>query len=211
MTAKSALLTVLLSIIGFAVLGICGSLLVNSLLPDYYRSAFRLDANSSIPPAALGMQLGALQGAGLGVVFALGMLALAAMKSPRQSPSVPTSETTVAPVTGKRHWGLLWFLTTGCLIFVCSSLTLFVGMIIGELQYTQRLTAQKLEVLDQLIAENSYPDLESDYSSAAQVYLVGSVKTRADYQSLKQQLVITFGTAEAKNMIRLVDVQQADQ
>ena len=83
------------------------------------------------------------------------------------------------------------------------------GALIEELRSTQRQTTENIERLESLLASGNYPDLKTDYSSAAQVYLVGTVPNKSTRQKLLEQVVSTFGTQEAEMMIRYVEVNTA--
>lgn len=209
MTAKNAFLTVLLSIVGCAFLGGLGSLLVHFALPNYYATVFRLKEPSTLDPFVLGINLGLSQGAAVGIVFALGVLALAAyreshtQKKEDLNQHIQTSSTT-------RSWKgiLLWISATLVLVVIFSTITFVLGAIIAEQQNYQRQTLEKLEKLDIILETSTYPDLETDFSSAAQVYLTGTVPNKETHSVLFQQLVQVFGTEEAEKIIRLVDVKE---
>lgn len=213
MTAKHAFLTVLISIVLFALLGALGSQLLHVVFPDYYRVVFHIPESSLVSPARVGMQLGITQGAGLGVFLALGILGIAAWQSRPQIS--PDSETTAPAHPGVRQglWRskLIWVLVTLVLVVLCSTVTFVAGGIMAQQQLYLRMRAEKQEILTRILSENDYPDLKSEFSSAAQVYLTGTVANEEQWEHLHQQLVQACGTEEAEKMIRLVEVNQASQ
>lgn len=208
MTAKNAFLTVLLSIVGCALLGGLGSLLVHFALPNYYATVFRLQETSTLDPFVLGINLGLSQGATVGIVFALGVLALAAYReshTQKKDLNQPIQTSSTA-----RSWKgiLLWISATLVLVVIFGTITFVLGAIIAEQQNYQSQTLEKLEKLDTILEAGMYPDLETDFSSAAQVYLTGTVPNKETHSALFQQLVQIFGTQEAEKIIRLVDVKE---
>jgi hypothetical protein len=56
------------------------------------------------------------------------------------------------------------------------------------------------------LKSKEFNGIEADYSSAAQVYLSGTIKDSAARDALHKQLVLSFGTEEADEMIWRVDV-----
>ncbi|QDT28412.1 hypothetical protein Enr10x_37540 [Gimesia panareensis] len=210
MTAKHAFLTVLISIVIFALLGAVGSQLVHVLFPNYYRAVFRIPESSLSSPAQVGMQLGITQGAGLGVFLALGILGITAWQARAQtSPNIETAATTARQ--GFWHGKLIWALVTLMLVVFCSAVTFVAGGIMAQQQLYLRMRAEKQEILAQVLSENDYPGLKSEFSSAAQVYLTGTVVNEEQWEHLRQQLVQACGTDEADKMIRLVEIKQGSQ
>ncbi|QDU10419.1 hypothetical protein [Gimesia aquarii] len=209
MTAKNAFLTVLLSIVGCAFLGGLGSLIVDSALPNYYATVFRPKESATIDPLILGIHLGLSQGATVGIMFALGVLALAAYReSHSQDQEDMNQPIQTSPTTRSWKGILLWISTTIMLVLFFCTITFVLGAIIAEQQNYQRQTLEKLEKLDTILETRMYPDLETDFSSAAQVYLTGTVPNQETHSALFQQLVQIFGTEEAEKIIRLVDVKE---
>lgn len=67
-------------------------------------------------------------------------------------------------------------------------------------------TERKLDRLATILQSDDFDGVGADYSSAAQVYLTGTIKDNAARDALHEKLVVTFGTEEATEMIWRVDV-----
>ncbi len=84
--------------------------------------------------------------------------------------------------------------------------TFILGGVIGQQQLYQTWTERKLEGLATILRSADFEGVEAGFSSAAQVYLTGTVTDNAVRKKLHEQLVVTFGTEEADEMIWRVDV-----
>ncbi len=83
------------------------------------------------------------------------------------------------------------------------------GAIIGQLQLYQSLTDQKLMRIRPVLAEPRFAGVAADYSSAAQVYLTGTVGSEEALKDLEGRMRFLFGDEEARFMLATVDVSQA--
>lgn len=211
MTAKESFWTVLLSCITFAILGGLAGLMISILYPNYYDSVFYAGRSARIDPFIGGMRLGMTQGTGVGLLIALVVLAWAALRDQNQ----PTVESTPAQnqsdSPSRRSWIpiVCWISATLILTAVGSVIAFVTGAITEELRSTHRLTTEKLEKLETLLSAGNYPDLKTDYSSAAQVYLIGTVPDESTSQKLKEQVMTIFGTEEAEMMVQFVEIREA--
>ncbi|MEQ8636660.1 hypothetical protein [Gimesia maris] len=211
MTAKESFWTVLLSCVTFAILGGLASLWISIIFPNYYDSVFFSGRAARIDPFIGGIRLGATQGTGVGLLLALGVLAWVALRDHSQTTAETTPEQKLSHPPTSRSWIpiLSWISATLILTVICSTIAFVMGALIEELRSTQRQTTENIERLESLLASGNYPDLKTDYSSAAQVYLVGTVPNKSTRQKLLEQVVSTFGTQEAEMMIRYVEVNTA--
>ncbi len=91
-------------------------------------------------------------------------------------------------------------------VILIGAVTFIGGGIVGQQQLYQSWTERKLDKLATILKSNEFNGIEADYSSAAQVYLSGTIKDSAARDALHKQLVFSFGTEEADEMIWRVDV-----
>ena len=68
-------------------------------------------------------------------------------------------------------------------------------------------TESKLDKVATILKTEEFTNVQSDYTSEAQVYLNGTVKDDLSHNSLREKLVAVFGVEEAEWMIRLVEVE----
>ncbi len=83
------------------------------------------------------------------------------------------------------------------------------GAIFGQLQLYQSLTNQKLMSIRPVLAEPRFAGVAADYSSAAQVYLTGTLGSEEALKDLEGRMRFLFGDEEARFMVATVDVSQA--
>ena len=79
------------------------------------------------------------------------------------------------------------------------------GAIIGQLQLYQSLTDQKLMRIRPVLAEPRFAGVAAVYSSAAQVYLTGTVGSEEALKDLEGRMRFLFGDEEARFMVATVD------
>ena len=208
MTAKSALMTVLVASITFACIGAVIGATIGTVAPDYYRSVFRHGDFPNFNPREVGIGLGATQGVASGVAISLAVLALLAWRDIRAARPAekdsPSSSRSSASWTVHALWGIAAAISV---VFVAAG-TFVLGGIIGQQQLYQSWTDRKLEKITTILASGEFKGVEADYSSAAQVYLTGKLKDNATRDELFKQLVVTFGADEADKMIVNVNVVQ---
>lgn len=80
------------------------------------------------------------------------------------------------------------------------------GGMVGQQQLYQKWTEDRLAKLATILESGTYDGVKADYSSAAQVYLTGTVRDSGTRDALRNQLVDAFGSFEADAMIWRVDV-----
>jgi hypothetical protein len=209
MTAISALKTVLVWSIAFACVGGLVGATIGVVAPEYYRTVFRRGDSRNFNALQVGVGLGVTQGVASGCAISLAVLTLLAWRDirtarPRAESDGPNN------VNPPRSWTVyaLWSTVTATAVVSLAAVTFVLGGIIGQQQLYQSWTDQKLAKLAIILESRAYEGVEADYSSAAQVYLIGKVKDTSTRDALRNQLVITFGTSEADEMIWRVDVAQ---
>ncbi len=209
MTAKTALATVLVWGIAFAFAGAVIGAAIGTVAPAYYRSVFRHGDSPNFNPLQVGIGLGATQGVASGVAFSIALLGLLAWRDIR-SGRPETGEGRPHNLHRSRSWTVyaLWGVATATSVIVVAAVTFVLGGIIGQQELYQSWTDRKLDKLATILASDEFTGVEADYSSAAQVYLTGIIKDDATRDKLRNQLVVTFGTDEADEMLWRVDVAQ---
>jgi hypothetical protein len=207
MTTRSALATVLLWGISFACVDAAIGATIATVAPEYYRSIFRNGHLPSFNPLHVGIGLGATQGVAAGIVISIAVLAMLSWRdicAARAQVDKDSANTIPRPALWRVH--TVWSVVTATSV-VLVSVTMFIfGAIVGQQQLYQSWTDQKLQKLSKILESRSFEGVETDSSSAAQVYLEGTIKDIATRDKLREQLVITFGTEEADEMIWRVDV-----
>lgn len=207
MTTKNALITVLAWGVIFACVGSAMGAMIGAVAPEYYRSVFRVGHSTEFNPLQVGIGLGATQGVSSGIAIAIIVLALLAWRDVRFARPAINSDT---PRKGlpSRTWSVhvRWGVATAMSVLVISAATFIVGGIVGQQQLYQAWTERKLDRLATVLQSKDFDGVEADYSSAAQVYLAGTIKNNAARDSLHDILVVTFGEEEADEMMWRVDV-----
>ncbi|MEQ9587975.1 MAG: hypothetical protein RJS97_08475 [Parvibaculaceae bacterium] len=207
MTTKTALTTVLTWAVVFACVGCTMGAMIGVVAPDYYRTVFRGGESPDFNPLQIGVGLGVTQGAASGIAISLVVLALLAWRDIRcRNPAFDNN----APATDSQSqtWSVhvLWGIAAAMSVVIISATTFVVGGVVGQQQLYQAWTERKLEGLATILQSDDFDGVEADYSSAAQVYLTGTVNDNAVRDKLHEQLVIAFGSEEAGEMISRVDV-----
>ncbi len=207
MTLKTALLTVLVWGIIFACFGSAIGAAIGSVAPGYYQSIFRNGHSPEFNPIQVGIGLGATQGVVSGVAVSIVVLALLAWRDIRSArPDTDIDE----PIKNlrSRTWSVhvLWGVATAMSVLTISAATFVLGGIIGQQQLYQSWTERKLERLATILQSNEFDGVKSEFSSAAQVYLTGTIKDNVARDALRDKLVVTFGAEEADEMIWRVNV-----
>lgn len=207
MTPKTALVTVLLWGVIFACVGSAIGAAIGVVAPEYYRSIFRDGHSPEFDPLQVGIGLGATQGVASGAAISIVVLALLAWRDIRSARPVMDSDAPIKDLRS-RTWSVhvLWSVGTVMSVLLISAATFILGAVVGQQQLYQSWTERKLDRLATILPSNEFDGVEADYSSAAQVYLTGTIKDNAARDSLRDKLVVTFGTEEADKMIWRVDV-----
>lgn len=207
MTAKKAFATVLVWTFTFACLGMLLGAMLGATVPQYYRSVFPNGDLPTFNPLQVGIGLGAAQGSILGAVLAVVVLALLAWRENRALRSAPEKDDP-SDARRPRSWTVhaLWCVVTAVATLIVGTTAFFLGGILGQQQLYQSWTQRKLDKLATILASEEFADLEAGYSSAAQVYLTGTVKDDDTHKALHDRLVTTFGTDEAETILASVEV-----
>jgi hypothetical protein len=200
----------------FAFIGALFGAGLGAFVPDYYRAVFRMSSERVFSPVQTGIGLGVTQGFAVGIALAIGAMGLQTWR--RQLPSgadLAMPATDIA--TGPRLWirwvqkpwirWALWGVDTLILTVIFSLTAFIVGAIVGEGKLQRSLTDSKLLKVAKILESNEFPDLRPECSSAAQVYLTGSVPSEQARAILYRQLILAFGTDEANIVIRTVDIK----
>lgn len=209
MTAKESFWTVLLSIATFTFIGGASGLIVSVVAPNYYDSVFYPKQSDRIDPFIGGIRLGASQGVVVGIVIALVVLAVSAFRESHAYYAKIANQSS-HDSQHRRSWTaiLFWISSTLILVTIFSTISFILGAVIEDQRHINYRTTQKIEKLETILRTDAYPDLKITVSSAAQVFLVGTVPDQDTRTTLFQQVVTGFGTEEAENIFYLVDVQE---
>jgi hypothetical protein len=156
----------------------------------------------------IGVGLGLTQGFAVGTAMGLGLVVLLIWRDA----AVKRGESKSIDRERSRTGGI-WKLVLGamaaiCLSIVCGSVAFVAGGVIGQEQLYRAYTDRKLDKIAAILRSGDFPDVESGYSSAAQVYLTGHVKDEPQRQTLHKELLLAFGSEEADTIIRSVNVRQ---
>ncbi len=209
MTTKTALVTVLVWGLTFACVGAMVGATIGTVAPEYYTSVFRHGDSPDFNPLQVGIGLGVTQGLASGVAISIAVLALLAWRDVHATGPAPEDDGSNGG-DPSRSWTVhaLWGIVTSISIVLIGVVTFFLGGVIGQQQLYQSWTEHKLDKLAPILESREFAGVDAGYSSAAQVYLTGTLKDSAARDALHEQLVVTFGTEEADQMIGLVDVAE---
>jgi hypothetical protein len=207
MTAIKALKIVLLWGITFALIGGVIGATLGTFAPEYYRSVFHAGRSRDFHPLQVGIGMGVTQGLAIGVALALGVLALLVWRESRHGGSGTSSESKVT-TSGLRGWwrSALWGGVTCLSVLVFSFAAFILGGVLGQVALYQTWTEQKLERVATILDTQEFPNVHSNHTSDAQVYLSGTVRNQAKRQALHEKLVFTFGSEDAEEMLSRVEV-----
>ena len=81
-----------------------------------------------------------------------------------------------------------------------------VGAIVGQHQLYQTYMDMKIAKIRPALIESQFKGISAEFSSAAQVYLTGTVPADDVYKSLEERLRFLFGDEEARFMMSNVEV-----
>jgi len=192
--------------------GIAGGLLGFTLgfgAPAYYRGVFRA-TEPGFNPVQVGLGLGITQGLICGMfIGSVVVVAVALSKRPRQEVE-PVGLTAQHVGSGRpqstrmrRVLGLVLVLAA----ISCGGVIGFVaGAVVGQLQLYQQSTDAKLAKIRPALRDRRFAGVDADYSSAAQVYLIGRVGSKQVYNDLEERMRFLFGDEEARFMMATVEV-----
>ena len=168
---------------------------------------FSLRALPTFNPLQVGIGLGAAQGTILGAVLAVVVLVLLAWRDSRALRSAPGKDDSTG-ARRPRSWTVhaLWCVVTAMAVLIVGTVAFFLGGILGQEQIYQSWTERKLDKLATILQSEEFAGLEACYSSAAQVYLTGTVKDNDTRKALHDRLVTTFGTDEAESILSSVEI-----
>lgn len=196
--------------VGFGVAGGLVGLTLGFGAPAYYRVAFRAADDPGFNPVQVGLGLGLSQGLICGsVIGSVVVLAVTLSQASRQG-SDPVGPT--APhIASDRPWSM-WMrrvlvLVTVLAAIACGGVIGFVaGAVIGQSQLYQQITDAKLARIESVLQERQFAGVGADYSSAAQVYLIGTCSSDQVYKTLEERMRFLFGDEEARFMMGNVEV-----
>ena len=207
MTILRGIVTIAASAVIFALGGGAIGYVLGHTAPGYYRTVFRSGHRPGFEPTEVGLGLGITQGLFCGLLIGIFVVLIVGwLGRPRGEASDSPLRTSAGMSPGLR-WFLL-LVTLGGTLLVGSSVGFLAGAIAGQSQLYNRYAHEKIERIRPLLRGAEYSNLEVDYSSAAQVYLTGTVESRAAYDRLEERLRLMFGDEEADFMLRPVDVTE---
>ena len=207
MTLKTALGTVLIWTAVFACLGAAVGATLGTVAPGYYRAVFRGGNSPEFQPLAVGVGLGTIQGIGVGVVLSIIVIALFAWRDVRSARYAAVGDASPA-APRLRRWSVhaLWAVVTALSLVMVGGVAFVLGGIIGQEQLYHSWAEQKLEKIEAVFDTGEFPNVEVIELDAAYVFLRGTVADKSAHDSLHEKLVTAFGTEQADQMIRHVEV-----
>jgi hypothetical protein len=193
--------------------GVVGGLLGLTLgvgAPAYYRGVFRAADDPGFSPVQVGLGLGISQGVICGAVIGCSIVLAMALAQPSRQASEPVAPS-APPVASDRPRSTRMRPAVILVIVVtaiaCGGTIGFVaGAIIGQLQIYQHSTDAKLARIRPVLREQQFAGVEAEYSSCAQVYLIGTVGSPQAYKALEDRMRFLFGDEEARFMMGPVEI-----
>jgi hypothetical protein len=191
--------------IGF---GTAGGLLGFALAlgaPAYYRGVFRAGNDPRFNAVQVGIGLGITQGLTCGAVIGSVVVLAAALSGPTHQKGEPDglwaeldNSDRLRSSRVRRVFALIAIL----LAIACSGVVGFViGAVVGETELYRQSTDAKLAKIRPVLREPQFAGINAEYSTAAQVYLMGKVGSRQTYKALEERMRFLFGDQEAKFMM----------
>jgi hypothetical protein len=210
-------LSVLRGIVIIVVCGVCfgvaGGLLGFTLgvgAPAYYRGVFRAANDPGFNPVQVGLGLGISQGLICGAVIGSVVVLAGALSRPSRHDGEPVvhSAPHMAPDRPRstRMWRVLALVTVLAAIASGGAIGFVAGAVMGQLELYQQNTDTKLAKIRPILREQQFAGVNAEYSSAAQVYLIGTVGSEESYKALQERMRFVFGDEEARFMVGNVEV-----
>lgn len=196
-----------------ACFGAAGGLLgftLGVVAPAYYRGVFRAGDDPGFEPVQVGLGLGVTQGLICGVfIGSVVVLAAALSTRPRleDGPVALSAERAAAayprPSRLRHAFG---FVAVVVAIAGGGAIGFVVGAVVGQSQLYRQSTDAKLAKIRPVLKDQRFEGVVADYSSAAQVYLIGKVGSGQAYKALAEKLRFLFGDEETKFMMGNIQV-----
>lgn len=207
MSARAMLLTMLFGGIAFAGVGGLFGAALGTFVPGYYRTVFAAGSLPNFNPIQLGIGLGVTQGFAMGLALSICAVAIQTGRDIYLGTHTPGTPGPASP-RRNRSWMIhtVWGLTVLILAAIVGTVTFVAGGIVGQQQLYQAWTERKLETLAPILSADDYRRVAPESSSAANVYLTGTVENHTVYRSLRQELTLAFGVAAADEMIGNIKV-----
>lgn len=209
MSAVRAISLVLVSGLTFACAGGGLGALIGVAAPGYYHAVFEGGHAPDFNPFQVGVGLGLTQGAGFGVALALALIFVSFWRESQEPTEPPLDDNPDDPPTrtlvGSAVGLLVWIVVTAFVVVVASGVTFVIGGIVAQQQLYQTWGDQKLETAAEVLSSTpQFANVEVHLSSAAQIFLAGTVANEEIRGELHRQLQLAFGTAEADRLIDYV-------
>lgn len=213
MTVKKSLIVITTTGVCFGIAGALLGYALGAFAPAYYRGVFRGGNDPRFIPVQVGLGLGATQGLGCGIAVGTVVVLAAALYGPRNlgQKAVGVLEADDLMPGSQRSFPVklvLGFFGVLATILFVGVTTFVVGEIIGQELLYRRWTSEKLAKIWPVLQEPQFAALNAESSSAAQVYLNGTVPSEKAYKTLEDRIRFLFGDAEAKFMMGNVSVAQ---
>lgn len=207
MSARGAFISVLVASITFACLGALTGATIGKVAPDYYRAVFLHGNLPEFNPIQVGTGLGAIQGFAAGIAISILVLAILSWRDIRIA-SIHSGMDSPAHARSSNRWTvhILWGIATSGIVVLVAAAAFILGAITGQQQLYSSWTERKLDKLALILDSGNFAGVEAGHSSAAQVYLTGTLKDSETLDTLRNQLESTFGTEETEQILRNVEV-----
>lgn len=210
MTVRSSILVIAATGLGFACLGGLIGVSLGIAAPGYYRAVFpRVDA-ANFSPVQIGLGLGITQGGVCGL--ALSLIAVGLFASRNQTAEGPSLQATseaadcAEPESNlpKSGWTIRLLGAGGLTVVIgLIAVSIFVlGAVVGQQAIYRNWTQQTLTKLAAILDSGEFHGVTAGYSSAAQVYLTGTVHDYQTRDALRNRLIDAYGRDEAEIICR---------
>ncbi len=105
---------------------------------------------------------------------------------------------------------LVWASASTLLLIVVAMVAFVLGGILGQSQLYESWRVRKIDKLSSILNADEFSHVNVESSSAAQVYLSGTVSDGETLDSLELQLIDSFGRDEAEEMLWRIDITDSD-
>lgn len=173
--------------------------------PGYYRGVFRGGDEPHFDPISVGVGLGLTQGIVGGVIVGVVLAALLSWRDVRLHSRLNTQSGGTLEPSRLRSLAIVGSILG---MFICGVIGLVLGRFVGERgAYDRRFDADE-SILKRLLASDpAFAGIQIEEYSAGDAYLVGTIRSQADEDRLREAAIRALGEARVKHMLNGVDIR----
>jgi hypothetical protein len=210
LSISRGLATIVACCVGLGAAGGTLGLTLGAGAPAYYRGVFRAADDPGFNPVHVGLGLGITQGLVCGVVVGCVLVLTTTLSQcPRREGEPIAKAMRPADIGRPRPTWMRRLLILAAFLFAiaCGGAVGYVlGALGGQWQLYQHSTDTKLAKIRPILQDQRFAGVNAESSSAAQVYLIGTVGSQQAYNDLEEGLRFLFGDEEMRFMMDNVKI-----